>query len=49
MFKEELISRIQTLEIIQQVLLGVGVATFLLCLISFCIVQRQEGKRRIIA
>ncbi|KAM9334661.1 platelet glycoprotein 4 [Symphorus nematophorus] len=41
MFKTELISRIQMLEIIQQVLLGVGVGIFLLCFISYCVVRRR--------
>ena len=45
MFKKELISRIQMLEIIQQVLLGTGLAVFALCLISYCVVRRSRLKR----
>lgn len=47
MFKDELISRIQMLETIQQVLLGVGVATFVLCLIGYCVTQRRVKSRLI--
>lgn len=46
MFKKELVSRIQLLETIQQVLLGSGLAIFVLCLILYCVVRRNdyEGK-----
>ncbi|XP_074481022.1 platelet glycoprotein 4 isoform X1 [Sebastes fasciatus] len=44
MFKKELISRIQMLEIIQKALLGTGVSIFILCLISYCVVRRSESK-----
>ncbi|XP_027899485.1 platelet glycoprotein 4 [Xiphophorus couchianus] len=44
MFKKELISRIQMLEIIQQVLLGVGIGVFILCLLGYCIVRRSHNK-----
>ncbi|XP_034529634.1 platelet glycoprotein 4 [Notolabrus celidotus] len=48
MFKEELISRIDMLELIQKVLLGTGVAIFLLCLIAFCCVQRRNSQVKIV-
>ena len=44
MFKKELISRIQMLEIIQQVLLSTGLIVFALCLISYCVVRRRRSK-----
>ncbi|CAB1420942.1 unnamed protein product [Pleuronectes platessa] len=44
MFKKELISRIDMLETIQQVLLGLGLAVFALCLIGYCVVRRQRSK-----
>ncbi|KAM4570299.1 platelet glycoprotein 4 [Odontesthes bonariensis] len=44
LFKKELISPIQMLETIQNVLLGVGVAIFVLCLISYCVVKRRHDK-----
>uniref|UniRef100_A0A3P9QGT4 Platelet glycoprotein 4 n=1 Tax=Poecilia reticulata TaxID=8081 RepID=A0A3P9QGT4_POERE len=47
MFKKELISRIQMLEIIQQVLLGVGIGVFLLCLLGFFIVRRSHNKKEL--
>uniref|UniRef100_A0A665VMK1 Platelet glycoprotein 4 n=1 Tax=Echeneis naucrates TaxID=173247 RepID=A0A665VMK1_ECHNA len=43
-FKERLVSRIQMLETIQYVLLGVGVSVFVLCLISYCVVRRKDSK-----
>lgn len=42
MFKKELMSRIQMLEIAQYALLGVGIAIFVLCLVSYCVVKRKE-------
>ncbi|XP_030576320.1 platelet glycoprotein 4 [Archocentrus centrarchus] len=42
MFKRELTSRIQMLEIIQQVLLIAGVIIFVLCLISYVCVRRKD-------
>ncbi|XP_022605357.1 platelet glycoprotein 4 [Seriola dumerili] len=48
MFKEELISRVQMLEMIQQVLLGTGVAIFILCLISYCVVRRRDNDIKIV-
>uniref|UniRef100_A0A8C4NTI9 Platelet glycoprotein 4 n=1 Tax=Dicentrarchus labrax TaxID=13489 RepID=A0A8C4NTI9_DICLA len=42
MFKKELISRIQMLDIIQKALLGIGVAVFILCLTSYCVVVRRN-------
>ncbi|XP_034434097.1 platelet glycoprotein 4 isoform X2 [Hippoglossus hippoglossus] len=44
MFKKELISRIQMLEIIQQSLLGTGLTVFALCLIFYCVVRRRRSK-----
>lgn len=48
MFKKELISRIQMLEIIQQVLLGIGVSLFTLCLISYCVVRRRDNQAKLV-
>lgn len=42
MFKEQLFSRIQLLENVQYSLLGLGVSTFVLCLIGFCVAQRNR-------
>ncbi|XP_040885932.1 platelet glycoprotein 4 [Toxotes jaculatrix] len=47
MFKKELISRVQMLEIIQQVLLGTGAAIFVLCLISYCVVRRRDNQSKL--
>uniref|UniRef100_A0A1A8RY39 Platelet glycoprotein 4 n=1 Tax=Nothobranchius rachovii TaxID=451742 RepID=A0A1A8RY39_9TELE len=47
MFKRELISRIQMLEIAQQALLGVGVAIFVICLISYCVVRRRNHQSKL--
>ncbi|XP_060886076.1 platelet glycoprotein 4 [Labrus mixtus] len=44
MFKKELISRIDMLETIQKALLGVGLAIFGLCLISFCIFNVRNNQ-----
>uniref|UniRef100_A0A8C5E325 Platelet glycoprotein 4 n=1 Tax=Gouania willdenowi TaxID=441366 RepID=A0A8C5E325_GOUWI len=41
MFKRELFSRIKLLEMIQQGLLGAGVALFVICLISYFVVRRN--------
>ncbi|XP_037551834.1 platelet glycoprotein 4 [Nematolebias whitei] len=46
MFKKELMSRIQILEIAQQALLGVGIAIFVLCLVSYCVVKRKEKSNK---
>lgn len=43
-FKKELVSRIALLDIIQKSLIGTGVALFVLCLISYCVVRRSESK-----
>ncbi|XP_070785156.1 platelet glycoprotein 4 [Enoplosus armatus] len=48
MFKRELISRIQMLEIIQQALLGVGVSIFVLCLISYCVVRTRNNQIKLV-
>lgn len=45
MFKEQLFSRIQLLEILQYTLLGVGSAAFLLCLVGFFVVRRNNRKQ----
>ncbi|XP_017266968.1 platelet glycoprotein 4 [Kryptolebias marmoratus] len=47
MFKKELISRIQMLEIAQQALLGVGIAIFVLCLVSYGVVKRSSRQSHI--
>ncbi|XP_012709645.2 platelet glycoprotein 4 [Fundulus heteroclitus] len=47
MFKKELMSRIQMLEIIQQVLLGVGLGIFVLCLIFYCVVRRSHNQSKL--
>uniref|UniRef100_A0A7N9ANQ0 Platelet glycoprotein 4 n=1 Tax=Mastacembelus armatus TaxID=205130 RepID=A0A7N9ANQ0_9TELE len=47
MFKNELISRIRTLELIQQVLLGTGVAIFALCLISYCVLRGRNSQSKL--
>ncbi|CAK6950076.1 platelet glycoprotein 4 [Scomber scombrus] len=44
MFKKELISRIDMLDIIQKALLGSGVSIFLLCLILYCVVRRRDNQ-----
>ncbi|XP_035536044.1 platelet glycoprotein 4 [Morone saxatilis] len=44
LFKKELISRIQMLDMIQKALLGIGVAIFVLCLTSYCVVVRRSNK-----
>ncbi|KAK2859082.1 hypothetical protein Q5P01_003702 [Channa striata] len=46
MFKEELTSRIQMLDIIQKVLLGTGVSIFIICLVSYCVERwiHSQGK-----
>ncbi|XP_003972763.2 platelet glycoprotein 4 [Takifugu rubripes] len=44
MFKEQLISRIRMLEMLQYSLLGIGVSVFVLCLIGFCVVRNKRGK-----
>lgn len=42
MFKEQLLSRIRMLEIVQYSLLGIGASVFVLCLIGVCVVRRNE-------
>lgn len=45
MFKKELISRVEMLEIIQYTLLGVGLSVFFLCLVGCCMVgSHSSGK-----
>lgn len=44
MFKKELLSRIQMLDIIKQVFLGVGIGIFVLCLLAYLVVWRSQKK-----
>ncbi|XP_036977126.1 platelet glycoprotein 4 [Acanthopagrus latus] len=46
MFKQELISRMEMLEMLQLLLLGIGVSMFLLCFTIYCVVRsrRSSGK-----
>lgn len=44
MFKEELVSKIKLLAIVQQTLLGVGLALFCGCLIACCLVKRNTNQ-----
>ncbi|XP_061570733.1 platelet glycoprotein 4 [Cololabis saira] len=44
MFRTELLSSIEMLGIIQKSLLGTGVTVFVICLISYCVVRRNESK-----
>ncbi|XP_029901845.1 platelet glycoprotein 4 [Myripristis murdjan] len=48
MFKKELIYPIQLLHVIQQALLGVGLAIFFLCLIAYCVVRRKENNGKLV-
>ncbi|KAF3705221.1 Platelet glycoprotein 4 Glycoprotein IIIb [Channa argus] len=47
MFKEELISHIQMLGILQKALLGTGLAIFVLCLISYCVIRRSNNQVKV--
>ncbi|MEQ2220614.1 hypothetical protein ILYODFUR_007109 [Ilyodon furcidens] len=47
MFKRELLSRIQMLEIIQYVLLGVGLVIFVLCLLGYWKVRRSHNQNKL--
>ncbi|XP_028425901.1 platelet glycoprotein 4 [Perca flavescens] len=47
MFKKELLSRIEMLDIIQKTLLGTGVCIFILCLISYCVVRRSDNRSKL--
>ncbi|TKS90638.1 Platelet glycoprotein 4 [Collichthys lucidus] len=42
MFKRELFSRVAMLEMIQQALLGTGLAIFVLCLVFYCVLKRRN-------
>lgn len=44
MFKEQLFSRIQLLEIVQYTLLAVGLAAFASCLLAVCILRCKDRK-----
>lgn len=44
MIKAELVARIEMLSLAQEVLLGVGLAIFVLCTISYCCVKRRSGQ-----
>lgn len=48
MFKNELLSRIQMLDIIQKALMGAGVAIFVLCLVSYCVVRRSRHQTKFV-
>lgn len=45
MFKRELLSRIDMLEIIQYTLLGVGLGIFVLCLLGVCMVKKTNSAK----
>ncbi|XP_049892723.1 platelet glycoprotein 4 [Epinephelus moara] len=47
-FKTELVSRIQMLEIIQNTLMGTGVGIFVVCLISYCVVRRNDNQSKLV-
>ncbi|KAL6116701.1 cd36 [Pungitius sinensis] len=44
MIKGELMSRLEMLDILWKALLGTGVAIFLVCSISYCVVRRNQSK-----
>ncbi|KAM4711501.1 platelet glycoprotein 4 [Anableps anableps] len=46
LFKKELISRIQMLEITQWALLGVGISIFLVCFLAYCIVRKISNQNK---
>uniref|UniRef100_A0A8C7ZK91 Platelet glycoprotein 4 n=1 Tax=Oryzias sinensis TaxID=183150 RepID=A0A8C7ZK91_9TELE len=46
MFKNELLGRINMLDIIQKVLLGAGAAIFVLCLIFYCFARRSHKRSK---
>ncbi|XP_030296000.1 platelet glycoprotein 4 [Sparus aurata] len=43
MFKEELFSRVETLEVLQLSLLGIGVSIFVLCFTMYCVVRCRHS------
>ncbi|KAM6986271.1 platelet glycoprotein 4 [Aplochiton taeniatus] len=43
MFKKELIGRIVLLETVQQALMGLGAAIFVICLVSYCVVRNNDN------
>ncbi|KAL7371478.1 hypothetical protein ABVT39_027680 [Epinephelus coioides] len=47
-FKMELVSRIQMLEIIQNTLMGTGMGIFVVCLISYCVVRRNDNQSKLV-
>nr|XP_033470488.1 platelet glycoprotein 4 [Epinephelus lanceolatus] len=47
-FKTELVSRIQMLEIIQNTLMGTGMGIFVVCLISYCVVRRNDNQSKLV-
>ncbi|XP_049422844.1 platelet glycoprotein 4 [Epinephelus fuscoguttatus] len=47
-FKTELVSRIQMLEMIQNTLMGTGVGIFVVCLISYCVVRRNDNQSKLV-
>ncbi|XP_061920730.1 platelet glycoprotein 4 [Entelurus aequoreus] len=48
LLKDKLMGSIKLLDIIQKTMLGCGVAVFVLCLISYCVVRRNHNKTRIV-
>ncbi|KAM6961697.1 platelet glycoprotein 4 [Tautogolabrus adspersus] len=48
MFKKELTSRINLLDIIQKALMGVGVAISVMCLISYCLFRMRNNQIKIV-
>ncbi|XP_023121631.1 platelet glycoprotein 4 [Amphiprion ocellaris] len=47
MFQDEIISNINMLEILQEVLLGVGVVVFVVCLVSYCVVRKRHNQSKL--
>lgn len=48
MIKGELFSRIDMLDILWKALLGSGVAVFLVCSISYCMVRRNDNQSKLV-
>ncbi|XP_022054838.2 platelet glycoprotein 4 [Acanthochromis polyacanthus] len=48
MFQDEIISNVNLLEIIQKVLLGVGVGIFVVCLVSYCVVRKRCNQSKFV-
>ncbi|XP_046878899.1 platelet glycoprotein 4 [Hypomesus transpacificus] len=43
-FKKELLSRVQLLDMVQKSLIGIGTAIFVLCTVGYCIIRRNNSK-----